>query len=72
MPGSFFLRRQTYSLALAARASPKQTHLPSVLIAAWFLPCLRGHAGGDRHLFDALGGLVAGFELLEDFRWLGR
>ena len=46
---------------------PKQTHLPRVLIAACFLPCPRGHARCHGHLFDALGGLVAGFELLEDF-----
>lgn len=47
--------------------SPKQTHLPRVLIAARLLPGLRRHAGRHGDFFDAFGGLVAGFELLEDF-----
>jgi hypothetical protein len=47
--------------------SPKQTHLPRVVIADGFLPRFRRHTRCHRHLFDAFGGLVAGLELLEDF-----
>jgi hypothetical protein len=45
----------------------EEGHLPCVGIADGFLPRLRGHAGRHGDFFDALGGLVAGFELLEDF-----
>jgi hypothetical protein len=47
--------------------SPKQTHLPSVCIADGFLPRFRGHARRHGDFLDAFGGLVAGFELVEDF-----
>lgn len=48
-------------------SSPKQTHLPCVLISARLLSRLRGHAGRGGDFFDAFGELVGESELLEDF-----